>query len=164
MLVAFAPGQVSAGLLNSAKSSNPQRHGVVAAVWCPFPRLHAGTVLVQFIRARLSYVLPSTRAISYPIATPTGDARWTGKTYVSAKRVNPSGTPTADMRRKTPIFPPMCPEATHKTRSAFGLCISARAFTGSTAPMRPGQWGRRSTMAASASSIRTLRISTNGPP
>ena len=32
MLVAFAPGQVSAGLLDSAKSSNPQRHGVVAAV------------------------------------------------------------------------------------------------------------------------------------
>ncbi|MGD8527805.1 MAG: L,D-transpeptidase, partial [Methyloceanibacter sp.] len=69
------------------------------------PGYQPGTIFVQFSRARLYYVLPGGRAISYPIATPTGEARWSGDTYVSDKRVNPGWTPTPEMRRENPSLP-----------------------------------------------------------
>ena len=44
-------------------------------------------------------------AISYAIAIPKEEARWSGVSYVSQKRENPVWTPTADMRRENPTLP-----------------------------------------------------------
>ncbi|MCP4249331.1 MAG: L,D-transpeptidase, partial [bacterium] len=45
------------------------------------------------------------QAISYPIGTPMGKARWSGTLNVSSKRVNPGWTPTPEMRRENPALP-----------------------------------------------------------
>jgi len=109
-LIALPAGHVSAGLFDSVTSSHQQRSRVVGRHLVSFPPgYEPGTVLVQFIRARLYYVLPNRRAIGYPIATPKGDARWSGETHVSAKKVNPSWTPTAEMRRENPDLPAHVP-------------------------------------------------------
>ncbi len=69
----------------------------------------AGTLIVSFGDRRLYYLLGKGRAISYPIAIPKDDARWSGVSYVSNKQVNPSWTPTADMRRENPTLPAYVP-------------------------------------------------------
>lgn len=75
-----------------------------------FPGREApGTIVVSFADRRLYWVLKGRQAISYPIGVPTGDARWSGVTHVSSKRVNPSWTPTADMRRQNPRLPAFVP-------------------------------------------------------
>ena len=40
---------------------------------------------------------------------PMGDARWSGETYVSEKRVNPNWTPTPEMRAENPDLPAYVP-------------------------------------------------------
>lgn len=65
----------------------------------------AGRIIVSFGDRRLYYTLSKGKAISYPIAIPKGDARWSGAMHISAKKVNPSWTPTADMRRENPKLP-----------------------------------------------------------
>jgi lipoprotein-anchoring transpeptidase ErfK/SrfK len=69
----------------------------------------AGTVVVSFGDRRLYYVMPGKRAISYPIAIPKDEARWSGSFHVTAKQVNPAWTPTADMRRENPTLPAFVP-------------------------------------------------------
>jgi lipoprotein-anchoring transpeptidase ErfK/SrfK len=68
-----------------------------------------GTIIVRFSQRRLYFVLPGAKAIVYPIGAPTGDALWSGTTYVSEKRVNPLWTPTAEMRRENPTLPAYVP-------------------------------------------------------
>ena len=63
------------------------------------------SIVVSFSDRRLYYVLKGKRAISYPIAVPKENAKWTGKFRVTAKRVDPTWTPTADMRRENPKLP-----------------------------------------------------------
>ncbi len=71
-----------------------------------FKAKHApGTIIVSFSDRRLYYVLKGKRAISYPIAVPKPKAEWSGKFRVTAKRVNPTWTPTTDMRRENPKLP-----------------------------------------------------------
>lgn len=71
-----------------------------------FPsKYSAGQIIVSFGDRRLYYVQSKGKAISYPIAIPKGDARWSGNLRVSAKKVNPNWTPTADMRRENPKLP-----------------------------------------------------------
>ncbi|WP_069437171.1 L,D-transpeptidase [Methyloceanibacter methanicus] len=109
-IVVLPAGRVSAGLFDSVLSSQPQRSQVVARHLVSFPPgYEPGTIYVQFSRARLYYVLSNGRAISYPIATPKGEARWSGETRVSAKKVNPGWTPTAEMRRENPDLPAYVP-------------------------------------------------------
>jgi lipoprotein-anchoring transpeptidase ErfK/SrfK len=62
-------------------------------------------IVVSFGDRRLYYVVKKGQAISYPIAIPKGEARWAGVLSVSTKRVNPSWTPTAEMRRENPKLP-----------------------------------------------------------
>ena len=102
--------QVSAGFFDSLKSSRPLQNRVVGRhlVSMP-PGYQPGTIFVRFSRARLYYVLPGERAISYPIATPKSGARWSGETYVSEKRVNPAWTPTPQMRQENPDLPAYVP-------------------------------------------------------
>lgn len=108
--IALSPLPVSAGLFDSAAASYQQQSRVVGRHLVAFPPgYEPGSIYVQFSRARLYYVLPNQRAISYPIAIPMGEARWSGDTYVSEKRVNPDWTPTAEMRRENPDLPAYVP-------------------------------------------------------
>ncbi|MEJ2226619.1 MAG: L,D-transpeptidase [Alphaproteobacteria bacterium] len=66
-------------------------------------------IIVSFGDRRLYYTVSKGKAISYPIAIPKGSARWSGVTRVSAKRVNPTWTPTPEMRRENPKLPAFVP-------------------------------------------------------
>lgn len=75
-----------------------------------FPsKYSAGQIIVSFSDRRLYYTVSKGKAISYPIAIPKGDARWSGTLNVSAKKVNPGWTPTASMRRENPKLPAYVP-------------------------------------------------------
>jgi lipoprotein-anchoring transpeptidase ErfK/SrfK len=73
------------------------------------PRYEPGQIIISFGDRRLYYVMQKGNALSYPIAIPKGDARWAGVLTVSDKRVNPSWTPTADMRAENPKLPAYVP-------------------------------------------------------
>lgn len=68
-----------------------------------------GTVIVSFGDRRLYFINKRGSAISYPIAIPKGDSRWSGNSRISQKRVNPSWTPTPEMRRENPKLPAYVP-------------------------------------------------------
>lgn len=68
-----------------------------------------GTVVVSFGDRRLYYINQRGSAISYPIAIPKEEARWSGVSRISQKRVNPSWTPTPSMRRENPKLPAYVP-------------------------------------------------------
>lgn len=72
-------------------------------------KFRRNTVVVSFGDRRLYYINKRGQAISYPIAIPKGDARWSGNSRVSQKRINPSWTPTASMRRENPKLPAFVP-------------------------------------------------------
>jgi len=81
-------------------SSAPSKHIV------SFKAKHKpGTIVVSFSDRRLYYVLKGKRAISYPIAVPKSNAKWSGNYRMTSKRVNPTWTPTPDMRRENPKLP-----------------------------------------------------------
>lgn len=73
------------------------------------PKYGPGTIIVSFGDRRLYYVTRKGQAISYPIAIPKHEARWAGNSVVSSKRVNPSWTPTGQMRRENPTLPSYVP-------------------------------------------------------
>lgn len=72
-------------------------------------RYSRGTIVVSFGDRKLYYVSKPGEAISYPIGAPMGKATWSGVLRVSRKQVNPSWTPTADMRRENPELPAFVP-------------------------------------------------------
>lgn len=72
-------------------------------------RYSRNTVVVSFGDRRLYYINKRGQAISYPIAIPKSDARWSGNSRISQKRVNPSWTPTPKMRRENPKLPAYVP-------------------------------------------------------
>jgi lipoprotein-anchoring transpeptidase ErfK/SrfK len=65
-----------------------------------------GTIIVSIGDARLYKIQAGGKAISYPIAIPSGDAFWSGVEPVTRKAVNPRWTPTASMRKENPALPP----------------------------------------------------------
>jgi lipoprotein-anchoring transpeptidase ErfK/SrfK len=64
-----------------------------------------GEIIVSFADRRLYYIQSRSAAISYPIAIPKEEAKWSGVSYVSQKRLNPTWTPTSDMRKENPKLP-----------------------------------------------------------
>ncbi|MGH6736099.1 MAG: L,D-transpeptidase [Methyloceanibacter sp.] len=109
ILFALMPGEAVAGLFDVFGSSY-QAPRVAGRQLVSFPPgYQPGTILVQLSQRRLYFVLPQQRAISYPIGAPTGDARWSGESYVSEKRINPDWRPTAEMRRENPTLPAFVP-------------------------------------------------------
>ncbi len=64
-----------------------------------------GEIIVSFGDRRLYYIESNTSAISYAIAIPKAEAKWSGVSYVSQKRENPTWTPTEDMRKENPRLP-----------------------------------------------------------
>ncbi len=108
MLSAEVPGQASAGFFDFFKSSPSEASsGKQLVVFTP--QAQPGTIVVSFADRKLYLVLPNQRAISYPIGAPMGEARWEGVTFISEKRVNPTWTPTPDMRRENPTLPAYVP-------------------------------------------------------
>lgn len=73
------------------------------------PSVSPGQIIVSFGDRKLYWVQRRGEAISYPIAIPRQQSRWQGVTSVSDKRVNPSWTPTASMRRENPSLPAFVP-------------------------------------------------------
>ncbi len=69
------------------------------------PSYQPGQIIVSFGDRKLYWVYARGEAISYPIAVPRAQSRWQGVTRVSDKRVNPTWTPTAEMRRENPRLP-----------------------------------------------------------
>jgi hypothetical protein len=68
-----------------------------------------GQVIVSFGDRRLYLVTKPGQAISYPIAVPREQSRWSGVTSVTQKRENPSWTPTPEMIRENPRLPRWVP-------------------------------------------------------
>jgi len=105
---AMMPGQAKADwlsdLFGDASGNFSSKHMVRFS-----PKYSPGQIIVSFGDRRLYYVTQTGSAISYPIAIPKGDARWAGTSVVSDKRVNPSWTPTAEMRRENPKLPAYVP-------------------------------------------------------
>ncbi len=73
------------------------------------PSVAPGQIIVSFGDRKLYWVHKRGEAISYPIAIPREKSRWQGSTSVSDKRVNPTWTPTAEMRRENPSLPVFVP-------------------------------------------------------
>jgi lipoprotein-anchoring transpeptidase ErfK/SrfK len=68
-----------------------------------------GDIIVSFGDRRLYYIESKATAISYAIAIPKAEAKWSGVSYVSQKRENPTWTPTDDMRKENPKLPSYVP-------------------------------------------------------
>ena len=66
-------------------------------------------IIVSFGDRKLYWIHRRGEAISYPIAVPREQSRWSGVTSVSDKRVNPSWTPTPSMMRENPRLPSWVP-------------------------------------------------------
>lgn len=113
VVLGSAPQQASAqdffsDLFKGWKSTGSSRSSGARAV--SFSKRYAkGTIIVSFGDRRLYYVTSRGRAISYPIAIPKGEAAWSGRLWVSQKRVNPPWTPTPSMRRENPKLPAYVP-------------------------------------------------------
>lgn len=68
-----------------------------------------GQIIVSFSDRRLYLITKPGQAISYPIAVPREQSRWSGTTTVSNKREHPSWTPTPDMLKENPRLPSWVP-------------------------------------------------------
>ena len=68
-----------------------------------------GQVVVSFGDRRLYLVTKPGQAMSYPIAVPREQSRWSGLTTVSMKKENPAWTPTPEMIRENPRLPRWVP-------------------------------------------------------
>lgn len=88
----------------------PEKNSVDDKVVVQFPkRYQPGNIIVSFADRRLYHVTKTGRAISYPIAVPRAQSRWSGIERVTRKKVDPSWTPTASMRRENPKLPAFVP-------------------------------------------------------
>jgi lipoprotein-anchoring transpeptidase ErfK/SrfK len=101
-----------------------------------------GQIIVSFSDRRLYHVIKPGQAMTYPVAVPTGEARWQGTTFVSDKRVNPAWTPTPEMIAKNPRLPSWVPGG-HPLNPlgvrAMYLGSSAYRIHGTDAPWTIGQ-------------------------
>jgi lipoprotein-anchoring transpeptidase ErfK/SrfK len=73
------------------------------------PKYKPGQIIVSFSDRRLYWIMKPGQALTYPVAIPTGEARWQGVTSVTSKRVNPPWTPTPEMVRENPRLPRWVP-------------------------------------------------------
>ncbi|MBS0239538.1 MAG: L,D-transpeptidase family protein [Proteobacteria bacterium] len=106
------------------------------------PQYKPGQIIVSFSDRRLYWITKTGEAMTYPVAIPTGEARWQGVTAVTNKRVNPSWTPTPEMVSKNPRLPRWVPGG-HPMNPlgirAMYLGTSAYRIHGTDAPWTIGQ-------------------------
>lgn len=98
-----APASAQEGILSFLWSGGSRSEVSFPASFTP------GQIIVSFGDRKLYLVTSRGTAISYPIAVPREKDRWAGMTSVSDKRVNPTWTPTATMRRENPTLPAYMP-------------------------------------------------------
>lgn len=107
---AFALGTAPAQAQFTWLGGMPELNSLEDKVLVHFPEKYKpGNIVVSFGDRRLYHVIKLGRAISYPIAIPRAQSRWQGVQRVTRKRVNPSWTPTAQMRRENPKLPAFVP-------------------------------------------------------
>ncbi len=107
LLLTIAASNANAGFLDSFFSDlfGPMGGGNREMVKIRPGSFNPGEIIVSFGDRRLYYIENKTTAISYAIAIPKAEAKWSGVSYVSQKRENPTWTPTPDMRRENPTLP-----------------------------------------------------------
>jgi lipoprotein-anchoring transpeptidase ErfK/SrfK len=101
-----------------------------------------GQLIVSFGDRRLYHVVAKGKAVSYPIAVPREQSRWSGVTSVSMKRANPAWNPTPTMRRENPTLPAYVPGGHPRNPlgvRALYLGASAYRIHGTDAPGTIGQ-------------------------
>ncbi|WP_083507750.1 L,D-transpeptidase [Aureimonas frigidaquae] len=64
-----------------------------------------GTIVVKTAQRKLYLVTGQDEALVYDIAVGKPSEQWFGRSYVSRKRMNPTWTPTPDMRARNPALP-----------------------------------------------------------
>lgn len=75
-----------------------------------FPPQHQpGQIIVSFADRKLYWIHARGQALAYPIATPRRGDGWRGSLPITRKVINPSWTPTAQMRRENPRLPSFVP-------------------------------------------------------
>lgn len=106
MMLAAAASSANASFLDSffndlfgPMSGGKREHVRIRGGFTP------GEIVVSFGDRRLYFIESKNTAISYAIAIPKAEAKWSGVSYVSQKRENPTWTPTADMRKENPSLP-----------------------------------------------------------
>jgi lipoprotein-anchoring transpeptidase ErfK/SrfK len=107
LLLTMAATNASAGFLDSFFNDlfGPMGGGGRQVVKIKPGSFNPGEIIVSFGDRRLYYIDSKTTAVSYPIAIPKEEAKWSGVSYVSQKRENPTWTPTPDMRKENPTLP-----------------------------------------------------------
>ena len=104
-LIGFPTQKAQAQLFGWGSGSSATPRHIVS-----FPGKHTpGSIIVSFGDRRAYYIMKGHKAISYPIAIPKKDAKWSGSFRITRKVVNPTWTPTAEMRRENPSLPRMVP-------------------------------------------------------
>ena len=134
LLVASAPA--------SAQTSTPLVTASHRQVVQFDKRFASGEIVVSFGDRRLYHVRERGRAVSYPIAVPRSQSRWSGVERVSMKRVNPSWVPTQEMRRENPLLPSYVPGGHPKNPLGVrGLYLGQTSYRihGTDAPWTIGQ-------------------------
>lgn len=125
----------------------------------------AGTIVIDTNNRFLYLVAGNGQARRYGVGVGKPGFEWAGAHKVTRKAEWPSWTPPTEMISREAAKGTTCRPAwtaARKIRLAHAPCISARRFTASTAPMRPGRSVTRSPQAASACATRTSSISMNG--
>ncbi len=107
LLLTFAAPAANANFIDSFFSDlfGPMGGGGRETVRITPGTHNPGEIVVSFGDRRLYYIQSKAAAISYPIAIPKEEAKWSGVSYVSQKRENPTWTPTSDMRKENPKLP-----------------------------------------------------------
>jgi lipoprotein-anchoring transpeptidase ErfK/SrfK len=107
LLLTFAAPTAHANFIDSFFSDlfGPMGGGVKEHVRIKSGSYAPGEIVVSFGDRRLYYIESKTSALSYAIAIPKEEAKWSGVSHVSQKRENPIWTPTADMRKENPKLP-----------------------------------------------------------
>ena len=101
-----------------------------------------GQIIASFTDKTLYYVAKRGRAIAYPIATPRRRDAWQGRLQVTSKKINPSWTPTAEMRRENPRLPAFVPGGhPHNPMGSRALYLGSTLYRihGTDAPWTIGQ-------------------------
>ncbi len=109
LFFAILPGTATAqGLFDNLWGGEPEWGGKRQTVTFP-KKYSARQIVVSFGDRRLYLITKKGKALSYPIAVPREQSRWSGITNVSMKRENPPWTPTPEMMKENPRLPPWVP-------------------------------------------------------
>ena len=103
----------------------------------------AGTIVVRKHERLLYFVTGAGQAVRYPVGVGRIANQWTGTTYITAKYMDPSWIPPANMRREKPRLPPFVPGGSPQNPmgvAAMTLSGGELAIHGTNAPNSIGRF------------------------